>query len=143
MINMDAVEVNLLRALNSHWQVNSKEHLYFEGQQRTTNVLQRYIEVKYFGPHFEDEDDSFSETTILIQVHLDCNTVGNDIYEINRLTGKMTAIARMPIFIPEFGYCLSLISIRVLPKGQVALKTNQKAAIVEIDYSLELDTKGD
>jgi hypothetical protein len=142
MINMDAVEVDLLRALNGHWKVNSDEDLFFEGQQRTTNVLQRYIEVKYFGPFLEDDDDAIGETTILIQVHLDCNVIGNDIYEINRLTGKMTAIARLPILVPEFGKCLKLLGIRVLPKGQVALKANQKVSIVEADYSIQLDTKG-
>jgi len=142
MINMDTVEVDLLRAMNSHWQTNSDESLFFEGQQRTTNVLQRYIEVKYFGPFYEDEPDVMGTTTVIIQVHLDCNVTGNDIYELNRLTGKMTAIARLPIFVPEFEDCLELLGIRILPKGQVTLKTNQKASVVEADYRIQIDTKG-
>jgi hypothetical protein len=142
MINMDTVEVDLLRAMNSHWKTNSDENLFFEGQQRTTNVLQRYIEVKYFGPFYEDEPDSTGLTTVIVQVHLDCNVTGNDIYELNRLTGKMTAIARLQIFVPEFEDCLELLGIRVLPKGQVTLKTNQKASIVEADYRIQINTKG-
>lgn len=140
MINVDTIEVDLLRAMNSHWQINSDESLFFEGQIRTTNVLQRYIEVKYFGPFFEEDSDH--NTTVLVQVHLDCNVTGTDIYELNRLTGKMMAIARLPIFVPEFGDCLELLDIRVLPKGQTTPKTMQKTSVVEADYRIQLDTRG-
>lgn len=140
MINVDLIETNLVKALNKHWVDNAdEENFYFEGQKRTTNVLQRYIEVKYFGPFFDDDDTVNGVTTVSIQVHLDCFVAGSNIYDLNKLTGKMVAIARLPIAVEEFGDCLERQGIRVLPKGQVGPKEEFKCSLVEVDYSIDLE----
>jgi hypothetical protein len=142
MLNIDTIEVNLMRGMNSHWKTNSFEQLFIEGQERVTNVAQRYIEVKYFGPFYDRDVDGIF--TVSIQVHLDCAVIGTvdnrqDVYELNRLTGKMSAIAWLPIFIPEFGHCLICDGVRTLPKGQIAIKTKEKISVVEADYHITLD----
>ena len=146
-LNYDTIELNIIRAMNSHWQINSDyEQFFIEGQERITNVSRRYIEVKYFGPFYDEDVDR--NVTVRIQVHLDCVVVAStvdhaidqqDIYELNRLTGKMTAIAMLPILVSEYGNCLKCTGIRVLPKGQFAVKTKGKMSTVEADYYIVLD----
>lgn len=76
--------------------------LYIEGQERQTQLLDEFIELRVDGPYFKEVSKGCTKIDIEINL-LCCVKKNNDNFRIHKLTGVVAAAFKPEIFVYKFG----------------------------------------
>lgn len=111
--------------------------LVFSGLVPETKLNKQYVQMKTLGPLVTEGN---TDDQITFVVRLECySTFSNDIYSLDRLIGKAMTTLRGPIVLGIQDKCVRPTTCQVIKRGQATKGTDLEVAIVEAQYSFELE----
>lgn len=137
----------VVASLNKHFDSQKASFaLFIEGEERKTNQLQQYLELRIDGPDLEIQASGDYRLHVVVNILCQC-FVGRDLYLLEKLIGTASKAFFLQIPVFEFGDapsvqigCLQLVSDTLLVHRYGQVRTDNKVlqATVEGRYAIDL-----
>ncbi len=133
----------LIQAVNVHFTRAAESidlEARFEGQRNPIESEDERVEIKTFGPFFQEEGrDIRALLQARIDLFLEISEKNHNIYRYSEIAGVFMAAARKAIPVLEFGQCLQGIAVKNKYRGVVRASVPLEMGTIETDLSLVIE----